>query len=175
MILIIFKPHGLKAFLNFPSNELVDENISLTHLLNNDASEVEDKLSNSANNRQRIAILENLFIKKLSFNRDFERIDHALNLIEHCKGQIKMQKLAQEICLGIKQFERIFSANVGLNPKKFADIIRLQNIVQTKNNHQKPDLYQLAFDNGYYDQSHFTHDFKNFTGLAPKDFFIGKK
>jgi AraC-like DNA-binding protein len=36
-------------------------------------------------------------------------------------------------------------------------------------------MSQLAFDNGYYDQSHFIHDFKSLTGLTPKVFFAGKK
>ena len=29
----------------------------------------------------------------------------------------------------------------------------------------------MTFDNGYYDQQHFIHDFNNFTGLVPIDFF----
>jgi len=36
-------------------------------------------------------------------------------------------------------------------------------------------MTQLAFDNGYYDQSHFIHDFKSLTGLTPKAFFKARK
>ena len=36
-------------------------------------------------------------------------------------------------------------------------------------------MFQLAFDNGYYDHAHFIHDFKSFTELSPKDFFIDFK
>ena len=74
------------------------------------------------------------------------------------------------MCLGIKQFERTFSKYVGVNPKKFASIIRFQNVIQMKSKHKK-SMSQIAFDNGYYDQSHFLHDFKSLTGLTPKDFF----
>ena len=31
----------------------------------------------------------------------------------------------------------------------------------------EPDWAELALDYGYYDQSHLTHDFKEFAGLTP--------
>jgi AraC-like DNA-binding protein len=174
MILTAFKPHGLKAFFNFPAKELLNENISLNLLIKNEANVLEDKLLNSINNEQRINHLENFFTKRLIFNRDFDRIDHAIKLIENYKGQIKTQQISREVCLGIKQFERIFSNHVGMNPKKFSSIIRFQNVIQMKRKFKELNMSQLAFDNGYYDQSHFIHDFKSLTGLSPKDFFNTK-
>lgn len=82
--------------------------------------------------------------------------------------------MAHEVCLGIKQFERTFSKYVGVNPKKFASIIRFQNVLQIKSKNNK-SMTQLAYNNGYYDQSHFIHDFKSLTGLTPKAFFDIRK
>ena len=171
MILIIFKPHGLSAFFNLPSKELLNENIPLNVLINNEASVLEDKLLNTINHKKKITLLENFLTERLIFNKDFDRIDYAIKLIQNYKGQIQCGQLSHEVCLGIKQFERIFSNYVGINPKKFASIIRFQNTLQMKKNFKELTMYQLAFDNGYYDQSHFIHDFKNLTGLAPGDFF----
>lgn len=36
-------------------------------------------------------------------------------------------------------------------------------------------MNQLEFDNGYYDQAHFIHDFKNLTDLTPRTFFNAKE
>lgn len=182
MILIVFRPHGVKSFFNFPITELLNENLSLQELVNNEAVELEDKLFNAPNNRQRITHLENFLFKKLitygdgfaAHNNEFERVEHAIKIIENSKGQIKAQAIAHEVCLGIKQFERTFSKYVGVNPKKFASIVRFQNIIQM-NSKDKRSLSQIAFDNGYYDQSHFIHDFKSLTGLAPKAFFNSRK
>lgn len=79
--------------------------------------------------------------------------------------------MAQEVCFGVKQFERVFSKNIGLNPKKYLSIVKFQNVLQMKKKFPNANLQRLAYENGYYDQSHFTHDFKNLTGLSPKDFF----
>lgn len=171
MILIVFKPHGVKSFFNFPITELLNENISLQDLAKNGAIELEDKLLNSENNNQRIGHIENFLLKRLSQNSDFERVEHAIKIIENSNGQIKSHDIAQEVCLGIKQFERNFSNYVGLNPKKYASIVRFQNVLQMKRKFKNANMYQLAFDNGYYDQSHFNHDFKSLAGITPKVFF----
>jgi AraC-like DNA-binding protein len=170
MILIVFRPHGVKSFFNFPITELLNENLSLQELANNEATELEDRLFNSPNNKQRIIHLESFLIKRLIHSNEFERVEHALKIIENSKGLIKAQDIAHDVCLGIKQFERTFSKYVGVNPKKFASIVRLQNVIQMKSKNKK-SMSQLAYDNGYYDQSHFIHDFKSLTGLTPKAFF----
>ncbi len=172
MILIVFRPHGVKSFFNFPITELLNENLSLQELANNEAAELEDRLFNSLNNKQRIIHLENFLIKRLIHSNEFERVEHALKLIENSKGRIKAQDIAYDVCLGIKQFERTFSKYVGVNPKKFASIVRFQNVIQMKRKHKNSSMFQLAIDNGYYDQSHFIHDFKSLTGLTPRVFFI---
>ena len=175
MILIVFRPHGVKSFFNFPITELLNENLSLQDLINNETNELEDKLFNSPNNRQRITHLENFLIKRLIHNNEFERVEHAIKIIENSKGQIMAQDIAHEICLGIKQFERTFSKYVGVNPKKYASIVRFQNVIQMNRKHKNSTMFQLAFDNGYYDQPHFVHDFKSLTGLTPKTFFKDRK
>jgi len=174
MILIVFKPHGVKSFFNFPMNELSNENLSLQDLIENEATELEDKLFNSKNNNERIIHLENFLLKRLILDKDYERVEHAIKIIENSKGLIKTQNLAQEVCLGIKQFERVFSKHIGINPKTFTSIVRFQNVIQMKNNYTNVTMCQLAFDNGYFDQSHFIHDFKNLTGLTPHAFFNSK-
>ena len=182
MILLVFRPHGLKSFFNFPITGLLNENLSFRDLLNNETNELEDKLFNSANNKQRVIHIENFLIKRLItfgegfavHNNEFERVEHAIKLIENSKGQFKAQDIAHEVCLGIKQFERTFSKYVGVNPKKLVSIVRFQNVIQMKSKYKK-SMTQIAFDNGYYDQSHFIHDFKSITGLTPKAFFIARK
>lgn len=182
MILIVFRPYGVKSFFDFPITELLNENLPLQDLANYEAVELEDKLLNTSNNKQRISHLENFLIKRLItfgegfavHNNEFERIEHAIKMIEKSKGIIKTLDMAYEVCLGIKQFERTFSKCVGLNPKKYASIIRFLNVIKT-NSEDKKSMSQIAFDNGYYDQSHFIRDFKSLTGITPKAFFNERK
>jgi AraC-like DNA-binding protein len=175
MILVAFKPHGVKSFFDIPITEIVDENIPLQNLVFNEAIELENKLLDVHENKQRIIHLENFLTKRLTPNNDFERIEYAVELIGNSKGQIKTHDTAFKVCLGIKQFERIFMKNVGMNPKKYASIVRLQNVMQLIKKHNNISMSQLAYDCGFYDQAHFVHDFKSFTGLPPKEYFNNLK
>lgn len=143
----------------------------MSDLVKGKTDKLEDMLFDSQNNKQRIAHIEYYLFRRLIQNRDFERVERAVTMIEDSKGEIKTQNIAREVCLGIKQFERIFSNHVGLNPKKFSSIIRFQNVLKMKREFKELSMYQLALDNGYYDQSHFNHDFKIFTGYTPRTFF----
>jgi methylphosphotriester-DNA--protein-cysteine methyltransferase len=68
--------------------------------------------------------------------------------------------------------EKRFRNIVGASPKKFASIVRLQNVV--KNYTSGESLTHTAFESGYYDQAHFIHDFKQFTGDSPQKFLLKK-
>jgi len=60
---------------------------------------------------------------------------------------------------------------VGLNPKQYLRIVRFQNILKLRESKYFQDYTTMAFDSGYYDQSHFIRDFKAITDLSPKEFF----
>lgn len=38
-------------------------------------------------------------------------------------------------------------------------------------NNQYTSLTSVAYEGNYYDQAHFIKDFKEFTGVSPKDFY----
>ena len=73
-------------------------------------------------------------------------------------------------CLSEKQFSRVFSDNIGLSPKEFSRIIRIQRALSILQNLPRINFAQLAYDCGYTDQSHMIKEFKQFSGYTPKEF-----
>ena len=67
--------------------------------------------------------------------------------------------------------ERKFVSAIGMGPKQLSKMIRLQATLKTMKQKKFKSLTSLAYENGYYDQSHFIKDFKVFTGMSPKLFF----
>jgi AraC-like DNA-binding protein len=66
---------------------------------------------------------------------------------------------------------RKFSSAIGLSPKQLAKTIRIQTTLKKLLNEEITSLTDLAYENEYFDQAHFIKDFKEFTGLTPKEFF----
>lgn len=172
MIFIVFKPFGAGVFFKIPMNEIENENIALEYIINNNTLEIEDKLQAAKSIHQRIELIEDFLLKKLIKNyKNHKQISTAFKTINDHEGQISIRTLAEISCLSIKQFERKFSEFVGLNPKQYLRIVRFQNVLQKKKNNFHRNYTSLSFDCGYYDQSHFIHDFKIITDLSPKEFF----
>lgn len=62
-----------------------------------------------------------------------------------------------------------FKVFTGFNPKLYSRIIRFESVI--KNHSNARNLTDLSYLNNYYDQAHFIHDFKSFTGFSPKSFW----
>ncbi len=170
---VIFHPHAAGLFFNLPINELTDQNLTLSELDKKSGLALEEQIQNAASNTKRISIVEQYLYNKIIENKlyDFKRINAGIQLINNKFGQTEVNSLSEMACLSLKQYERKFSAFVGMPPKRFLRTIRFQSAIYRKQLDNSISLTQLALDCGYYDQAHFTNEFKTFTGMLPKEFF----
>jgi AraC-like DNA-binding protein len=102
---------------------------------------------------------------------EFRRINHIAELIKQTYGNINIAQMASEACLSRKQFERIFTQNIGISPKQYLKIIRFQSAIFKKQQNNNLNMTELSYETGYFDQSHFINDFKSMSGLTPKQYF----
>lgn len=102
-------------------------------------------------------------------------MQQAIKLINTSKGNITIDFLASNTCLSRKQFERIFQAHIGISPKQYLKIVRFQNAIFIKQNSKAITLTDLAYESGYYDQSHFIKEIKDLAGKTPKNYLKVKK
>ncbi|HEY4111253.1 helix-turn-helix transcriptional regulator [Puia sp.] len=101
--------------------------------------------------------------------------------VYHRKGQVAVEDLAKEWHVSKRTLERIFRETVGIPPKEFITIIRFQEVLRRLRQLKQPDavegrsgvaeesLLRLAFELGYYDHAHLTHEFKRYAGLRPSE------
>jgi methylphosphotriester-DNA--protein-cysteine methyltransferase len=66
-----------------------------------------------------------------------------------------------------KPFVRRFTAAVGLTPKRYARVRRLQHLLAGVPVGGPVDWAAAAAQHGFYDQSHLIHDFTEITGVRP--------
>ena len=61
----------------------------------------------------------------------------------------------------------MFFDEVGLTPKQFFRVRRFQEVLALIEKRQQIEWANIALTCGYFDQSHFNHDFRAFSGLNP--------
>lgn len=171
---ISFQPQGAMMFFGIPISEFYNQNISIKHILKNPISELESRLCEAGSFNDKVLLAEKFLINQLKENfKKYEqvRIKNSIDLINKTKGKIDIDKLASEAFLSRKQFERTFSEFVGSSPKQFLKTIRFQNAIHVMEKNNKVSLADLAYQCGYYDQSHMNNDFKSLAGMTPKQYF----
>lgn len=111
--------------------------------------------------------LDQLFIRLAGSKAIEEKaVDKAVQLIIDRKGNVEMTELCDAVACSQRQLERQFKVYVGLSPKFYSRIIRLGHIFELM---QQGDQTwsDLVYHSGFYDQSHFIKNFKEFTGEDP--------
>jgi AraC-like DNA-binding protein len=84
-------------------------------------------------------------------------------------GLVTIGALVDETGWSQKHLISQFREHIGLAPKIFARVMRFGRAVDRLRRREHACLTELALDCGYYDQSHFDRDFRNFSGVTPTD------
>ena len=171
---VIFQPAGAMMFFDIPIKELYNRNIPLRYFLKDPIDKLEELLYEADTFDERVDLMNDFLfglLEKNNKNFEYTRVEGAINKINCCNGNISIENLASEICLGRKQFERTFTEHIGSTPKQFLRTVRFQYVIHNKLSFPQLSLTELAYKSGYYDQSHMIADFKALTGMTPKQYF----
>jgi AraC-like DNA-binding protein len=86
-------------------------------------------------------------------------------------GLVDIGALAEEVGWSRKHLASQFGAQVGLAPKVMARVLRFNRAISLlKETENSSDWSGIAFDCGYYDQSHLIREFRDFAGQTPTEF-----
>lgn len=167
-----FKPAGLGRFIDRDMSALNDKVIPLEDLWGNDAINFELKILEAENHLQRISITEEFLLTKLCGDGSVHKLlaDCVAKVIES-NGSSSIESICSEFSIGKRQLERLFISGVGLSPKFVSRIIRFNHALQLIENNSGGNFTSVAFEGGFYDQAHFIKDFRELTGLNPKQYF----
>ncbi len=168
-ILVYFTETGFAHFATYPAHELLNLSLSLEDIFRkDDVSLVEDLLSDARNDQQRLHITEQFLLSQLKEREQDQLISEAVRLIYTSKGNIRIKELNERLFISQSPFEKRFRKVVGTSAKKFASIVRFNNVLSSMNGLKS--LEEICYENGFFDQAHFIHNFKQYTGQTPEQF-----
>jgi len=144
-----------------PLNEIIDE-ASYKTLVN--------AFFSTVNIKKRISVFSE-FIKGLNLEQNAKQIElhKSIDIMLNSDGSVKLETIYASLNISSRQFQRNFTAATGLSPKEFCKIVRFHTLANklVKNNFRH---YDALVEMGYYDQSHYYREFKEFTGMLPGAF-----
>ncbi len=163
-----FKPGGTFPFFKLPADELHNTHVSLDTLWGAEAGYLREQLLEAATPETRFRILEQFLLAQAA--RPLARhpaVTFALKELHTVPPTRTISDVTEQIGLSSRRFIQVFSEEVGLTPKLFCRIRRFQEVLHLIEREQQVEWADIALTCGYFDQAHFIHDFRAFSGLNP--------
>ena len=175
LIMIIFQPAGAKAFFNIQVDDLYGTNTPIENLNDRSLIELKNRLMDCTDTQSCIKLIESYLLNKLSniSNNHTDRFSQTIQAIN--QGERNIYRLANNTCLGYKQFKRLFRSHVGLNPKEYIRIVRYSSTLRQMILNPTISLSELAFEHGFYDKSHLIKEIKTFSNYTPKEYLTNSE
>lgn len=173
MIVVVFQPYTLKAFLNLPISLFHHQEVSGYDLENKHLNQLAAQIFDCENTSLCISLIEQWLLSRIAGALTLKTAYELKRTVAALKQLFVMPstsvtELASTACLSKKQFERLFNELVGANPKEYARIVRFQKSLKLlQHGSEDTSLAQLAYQCGYADQSHFIREFRRFSGYTP--------
>jgi AraC-like DNA-binding protein len=167
-----FYPFGFANFVNVPIKELANRETPLGDLFaEKEAAQLSEAIVKAGDVQERIAAVEQFFRDKLTEQPTLDRIvKMTIDALIASKGKASIRTILKEDPSKRRQLERKFVDQIGLSPKQLGKVIRLQTALKLLLNSEGKNLTHIAYASDYYDQAHFIKDFREFTGINPKEF-----
>ena len=172
MIGIRFYPHTASLFFNESIKHFNDGVLDLTELSGNQIRYLHEKIFEAGSLSKINSLLEDYFISQIknSSTIKFSYVDYTVKYILKEKGNVSLNPFIEKLGISSRYLQELFIELMGISPKHFSKIIRFQTAVNKLINYKVQNLSQAGYDSGYFDQSHFIRDFKQFAGITPKQF-----
>ena len=169
---IRFYPYGFANFVTIPIKTLVNKETPMDMLFTEKpAKELERKIIQATDSKQRIEIIEGFLLENLNDKKIIDNIvKMTIESLLSSNGSESIGIIIKETPSKRRQLERNFIKQIGVSPKQLGKVIRLQSALKILLNKKTENLTDIAYESEYFDQAHFIKDFKEFTGINPKAF-----
>jgi|SRR5579859_793497 len=168
---IQFQPGGAFPFFKLPASELSNTDVTLECLWKAAAGELRERLLAAATINSMFALAEQYLLAQMVRQLQLHpAVDFARQRFCRAPHMTTVASVLGKIGLSQHRFIQLFRGQVGLSPKAFCRVRRFQRVLHAVHGSRDVDWAQVALDCGYYDQPHFNHDFRAFSGLTPAQY-----
>jgi AraC-like DNA-binding protein len=165
-VVIQLKPGWAPALLGVGASQLTDHIVALEDIWGNAARALLADLLCADSAEAVIARITEAFTARaprISESASASLARRAVQLLE--RDETRIERLATRLGVSSRHLRRAFTETVGIGPKEFARIVRLQRALRhTATSH---DWGRIAAEAGYYDQAHLAGDFRELMGVTP--------
>ncbi|MBD2702336.1 AraC family transcriptional regulator [Spirosoma sp. BT702] len=162
---------GGNAYPFFPVSmqDIANQVVDLHDLWGRSANDMQYYVEEAPTMAQRVQLIQQYLIRQLSKTVTYDPgITYCIEQIRQVHGQLSLEELANRVGISNRQLVRRFNQCIGLSPKEFSRITLFKQALKQLKSYPESSLTEIAYASGYYDQSHFIHACRDYSGLTPR-------
>ncbi|WP_409437536.1 helix-turn-helix domain-containing protein [Mycobacterium sp. SMC-14] len=170
VITVHFRSGGAWPFVGIAQGELTDACVGLGELWGREAVTLRQRLAEASSAAARVKLLEALLMNRLQ-DKQFALHGDVTAVLDSAERNPSMRVRDAVALTGSspKRLINMFRAQVGLTPKAYLRVRRLQAAL-TRLDSGAARGAALAAELGYFDQAHFVREFRAFTATTPTQY-----
>ena len=172
----VFKPGGAFPFFKLPAGELQNTDVSLDMLWGPEARFLREQLLEAKTPEAKFAALERALLNRMAASLDppHPAVRFAVGNFRRVPNRA-ISSVTHQIGLSERRFIQLFAQQVGLTPKLYCRVKRFQRVLRhIARCRECIDWAEIALTCGYFDQAHFIHGFRAFSGINPSMYVANK-
>jgi AraC-like DNA-binding protein len=172
---VSFRPGGTTAFFPTPAADLTDIDAPLEALWGVRATaRLREQLLAAPSPDAALDVMEATLRAAWLGRARHPAVAFALDAFVRRPDIGRVGAVTEAVGLSPKRFIERFKAEVGVTPKRYCRLLRFQHAVRRAHADHAVDWTDVAAASGYFDQAHFIHDFREFSGLTPTAYGAGR-
>lgn len=161
-------PWGLAAFLPMAAAELRDRPVTIEQVWGRSAvDDLRERLAAVDDPGRQLSVLEDALVRRRREVPGLDLVREVSTAIATSGGTAAIGDLAAARGVSTTHLARTFKEVVGVTPKRLARAHRFTGAVLAIDPAGPIDWADIAARAGYFDQAHFGHEFREFTGFTP--------
>lgn len=171
VIAYFFKPFALTTLFNVPASQLVKSPVDLFTWNVHQVNALRTQLCYAASTAAKVEALDNLLIHLSGENHQAcNVIRFATDHMMENSGPEMLAATLKKLNIHERTFQRMFKKYVGVTASHYRRICQFQLSFEQVRSGTFDTLTDVAFDNGFTDQSHFIRSFREHTSVTPRHY-----
>jgi AraC-like DNA-binding protein len=172
---VAFRPGGTVPFVAGSAYELRDTEVPLEALWGPARTRrLREQLLTTVHPDSALDILERALLESWRDRSTHPLVAFALADLHLRPSVARIGQIANAVGLSRKRFSERFKTEVGVTPKRYCRLLRFQRALAKAHGGGSVDWKDLALACGYFDQAHLIHEFREFSGLTPTAYSVGR-
>ncbi|WP_326718239.1 MULTISPECIES: helix-turn-helix transcriptional regulator [unclassified Streptomyces] len=167
-----FKPWGMSPFVDMPATELRDRWVPVDSVWQRSVDRIRNQVGDATSAAETLRVMEKELRSRLvaAPSRGLDLVQHSGGWLEASYGAVSVAALSDAVGVSGNHLATQFKSHVGVTPKKVARMYRFARLILSVDAMRPVDWSELALTAGYFDQAHFSKEFKDFTGHTPTEY-----